>query len=397
MEISYLFEPIDESVFENKRDYFFPESFGKIIDKHTEDFFPDWENADIVLLGIAEDRACVDSPGSELAPDIIRKHLYQLNRPTDNAKVVDLGNIKKKEEHKNTLMLLSTVLEILVKKGKVAVILGGTQEITYAQYLTYENSDKYINYVSVDSRFDLQEADFGLNNYSYNHQIFLHRPNNLFHFTNLGYQSHFISKQERSNLDQMYFESIRLGNLRRDIRLAEPPMRLADMVSIDMGCVRNSDAPGCNHGSTPGFFAEEICQIARYAGLGMNVSTFSVSEVNPVNDIQERTSQLAAMVIWYFIEGFYGRIEENILRDRSSVLKYNVHMEGMTEDIVFYKSELTGRWWMEVPSVDVFEDLEDNGVLVSCGKEDYEACLNDEIPPRWMLIHSKLSYWNDFH
>ena len=107
------------------------------------------------------------------------------------------------------------------------------------------------------------------------------------------------------------FESIRLGDARKEIRETEPLIRDSVFVSIDMGAVRHADAPGASTPSPNGFFGDELCQLSRYAGLSEQPSVLGIFELNPSSDTNGQTAHLAAQTAWYFLDGYAHRIPEN--------------------------------------------------------------------------------------
>ncbi|MEM7039288.1 MAG: arginase family protein, partial [Bacteroidota bacterium] len=241
----------------------------------------------------------------------------------------------------------------------------------------------------VDSELDVEDSDFGIHNHSYNHKIFLHSPNYLSNFTNLGFQSYFVPLSDKKRLKNLYFHGVRLGELRNNLREAEPYLRNANMVSFDLGAVRSADAPGSTHPSPAGFTTEDICQLARYTGMGNRISSVSFCEVQPMKDFNAQTSLMTGMMMWYLVEGYYNRrIDEPEELDRYT--RYHVSLQGGMHTIVFYKNPASGRWWMEVPYGDSVGKENPRTELVPCSEKDYEMARADEIPEKWWLAHYKL-------
>jgi len=97
------------------------------------------------------------------------------------------------------------VVSELLKNNVVTMIIGGGQDITYANYLAYENIGRIINIASVDAVFDLGHDENELNNKSYLSHIILHQPNFLFNYTNIGYQTYFIDQDSLVLMKNLYF------------------------------------------------------------------------------------------------------------------------------------------------------------------------------------------------
>lgn len=351
--------------------------------------FPYWENADLVIIGCDEDRGSKEMSGAGLAPDLIRKSLYNLSVPKMNARIVDLGNLARRDRMVDYYKSLAEVVSELVRKGKVVLILGGSQDITYGQYMGYEKVSPMVEYVHIDSELDVQDSDFGINNHSFNHKIFTHSPNYLFNFTNLGFQSYFVSQSDRKRLKNLYFNAVRLGDIRADIREAEPFLRNANLVSADISAVRSSDAPGASHPGPAGFTAEEMCQLMRYAGLSNRVSSLSLSEAHPRKDFNTQTTLLAGMMAWYFIEGVLNRRADEP-DNFADLQKYRVAVHSGAQDLVFYYNNKSDRWWMEVPYVDSLGKENPRVEVLPCSEQDFLQAKEDEIPVKWWLAHHKL-------
>lgn len=387
MDISYFFSPLSTDIVPKKftLDH---DNISDCTDMHIT-AFPNWSVADIVIMGCDEDRGARNLRGAALATQLIRQKLYGLAIPKRGLKIADLGNLIKKDTVREYYDGIALAMGELLKAGKIVILIGGTQDITYGQYMAYGELGRNVEYVHIDSRLDVFDSDFGINNESYNHKIFIHSPNYLFNFTNLGFQSYFVPESERERLANLHFQGIRLGQLREDLKEAEPALRNADLVSVDMGSIRSADSPGSGAPSPAGFTTEEICQLMRYSGMSNRVSSLSLSEVVPLKDFNEQSSVLAALMLWYFIEGIQNRrIDEPT--DLNALTKYRATLQGGTHEIVFYKNERSERWWMEVPYPDALTKGTGRTMLVPCSEADYTQATHDEVPEKWWLTHYRL-------
>jgi formiminoglutamase len=387
MEFSTYFRPLGVDIAQKKYilDNYKVCDFTKIHTVH----FPNWREADIVIIGLDEDRGAKEAKGGNMAADLIRKYFYQLNSPKREIRLADLGNLQKRERMSNYMDDVADVVREIVQAGKVLILIGGTQDLTYGQYMGYGKVTAQAEYVCIDSELDLEDSDFGINNHSYNHKILLHSPNYLYNFTNLGHQTYFTSIADKKRMQNLNFAAIRLGNIRANLREAEPYLRLADLVSFDLSAIRASDAPGVTHPCPAGFTAEEACQLVRYAGMSNRVSSLLISEVNPMKDLNGQTSLLAAMMLWYFVEGFYNRKVDD-LNDLSSMQKHTISLQGGAQEIVFYYNPKTDRWWMEVPYMEDLGKEHPRTEMVPCAESDFMQAQQDDIPEKWWLAHHKL-------
>lgn len=277
-----------------------------------------------------------------------------------------------------------------MKKNIVPIIIGGSQDLTYCNYKAYESLEQTINVVTIDSCFDIGDAEKELNAQSYLSKIILHKPNILFNYSNVGFQTYFTEQSGIALMEKLYFDTYRLGQVRANIEDVEPIVRNADLVSFDISAIRQSDAPGNGNASPNGFYGEEACQIARYAGLSDKLSSIGFYEVNPAFDTNEQTAHLTAQMIWYFIDGFYNRKQDYPIVDKSEYTKYRVSIKDHDHEIIFYKSDKSDRWWMNVPYPINKQVKYERHQMVPCSYRDYETACGDEMPDKWWQTYQKL-------
>ena len=178
MSLSDFFSPFDLKNIVPKNGYYTSQLGSKI--EHFSVGFPDLDTdkIDIAIIGVQEDRNATGNPGCALAPDYLREKLYLLHEGAYNSKIVDLGNIKQGAAVTDTYFALKTVVAELIKKNITPIIIGGGQDLTYAQYMAYEDLEQKVDVVTVDAYFDLDD-DFAEQNMqttstSYLNRIFLH-------------------------------------------------------------------------------------------------------------------------------------------------------------------------------------------------------------------------------
>ena len=384
------FTPIDTSRF-NGIDQYTPASYGNVMRVYTqEDDFPDLSGVQLAIVGIYEDRKAINNEGCGLSPDYIRENFYKLFQGNYTTRIVDLGNIKKGNTLEDSYFAITDVLSQLLKKNIVPITIGGGQDLTYCNYSAYQSLEQTINIVAVDAAFDIGDGEKELNSQSYLSKIILHKPNILFNFSNIGYQTYFVEQNAIDLMDKLYFDAHRLGHVRKNMEEVEPIVRNADMLSFDISAIRQSDAPGNANASPNGFYGEEACQIVRYAGLSDKLSSIGFYEVNPAFDTNKQTVHLVAQMIWYFIDGFYNRKQDYPIGDKAQYTKYRVSLKDHEHEIVFYKSNKSDRWWMDVPYPVNHQIRYERHHMVPCSYGDYQTACEDEMPDRWWQTYQKL-------
>lgn len=365
-------------------------TIGSSITKYTDEV--KLFDYDIAIIGVMEQRGHVNNDGCGAAPDRIRNQFYQLyNRFNDNIKVLDLGNILAGETYKDTYFALTTVITELVKKEVIPVIIGGSHDLTYANYQAYENLEQVVNLVSIDRSIDLGLVEDNITETNFINHIIMHQPNYLFNFSSVGYQSYFVNKEIDAIMERMHFDAYRLGTVRDNIEEMEPIVRNADILSFDVNTIKGSEFSGYALPNPNGFLSDEICRISRYAGLSDKLSSFGIYNYNPVHDSTGNGAMLLAQMIWYFIEGYQSRKGDYPVASKSKYTKYHVAMENEDHELVFYKSDFSGRWWMEVPFPSDLKSKFMRHQMVPCSYSDYELALTGEVPNRWFQTFEKLA------
>jgi formiminoglutamase len=382
LDLSSIYQPDEE---EGHR------RLGELIQCYAESgIFPPLEHVDMALIGVPEDRNAVNNNGCALAPDPIRHYFYRLYPGDFNPRIADLGNIRQGHSPNDTYVALTTIVTELLEQNIVPIILGGSQDITYANYKAYQGMGQIINIVSIDNMFDLGKSEGTLNAESWLSNIILNQPNYLFNFANIGYQTYFVDQVALKLMENLFFDTYRLGNVRSNLEEVEPIVRNADMLTFDVSAIRKSDAPGNQNVTPNGFYGEEGCQIFRYAGLSDKLTSLGIYEYNPKLDQDGQTAHLIAQMIWYFMEGFYSRPHDFPFRNKEDYLKYHVTISDHAQDITFYKSKKTDRWWMEIPLPAEQRMKYERHYLVPCSYTDYQQATADEIPDRWWMVYQKL-------
>ncbi len=390
MEIPLFFTPVDY-----QKINFDPQPYknriGNQIRALESDFVEDdLESFDLVLLGVNDDRVSPQNKGCAQAPDEIRKYLYRLFTRTENLKIGDLGNIAVGNQISDTYFALRTTIAKLLRTKVIPIVIGGSVDLTYPIYLGYEDFGRVINLVSIDESIQKIEAGDVSSPDGWLSKIIYRKPNFLFNFSNIGYQTYFTDPDEIKLLNQLYFDVYRLGEIRDKIEEAEPILRNADLLSFNVSAIRHADAPGNGQASPHGFFGEEACQLMRYAGLSSKISCVGFFESNPLFDPHGQTAHLLAQMIWHFLEGFAKRSSDFPDENSEGFIKYIVNSTSPEPDLVFYKCKTTDRWWMQLPVSREKEKELCRHIMVPCSYNDYTCACNNEIPDRWWKAYQKL-------
>ncbi|MCH8904412.1 MAG: formimidoylglutamase [Bacteroidetes bacterium] len=367
-----------------------PGKWGESVIIHDKNGFPDLKDGDLAIIGVEEDGGDPVNDGSHLAPNTVRKALYELANVNETMRIVDIGNISPQDSPTETYMVLSDVIAELLDEKILPIVIGGSHDLTIGQYRGCKSMVHSINLVVVDSKIDLENKSGDITADNFLRNIFDDKEVKLSNFAHLGHQSFYVNESVIQEVQTLKYEAIKLGDLRNSMEEVEPIIRNGDLLSLDISAIRQSDAPGHKSASPNGFYAEQACQITRYAGISDNITSLGIYGVNPEYDNNGQTSQLAAQMIWYFVDGYYSRKNDFPKQDKKTFTKYTVPLKEISKELIFWQSDKSGRWWVEIPVGKDSADLEANE-LIPCSYADYETANKGDLPDRWFKAYEKLS------
>jgi arginase family enzyme len=290
-------------------------------------------------------------------------------------KIADIGNIKTGASLSDSYAAIKTVLLELLRQHKTVVILGGSHDITLAQYYAYKELGKAIEATCVDSTIDLR-GESAARSENFLLEMLTSEPNLVKHYNHIGFQSYFVHPRMLETMDKLRFDCYRVGMAKESMDEMEPVLRNTHLLSFDINAIKYSDAPS-GKCSPNGFTGEEACMLTRYAGMSNNLSSFGVYGYEPQSDIDELTAKQIAQMLWYFIDGKNRSKQEASLKEGSLFNEFNTVFAEV--DTVFLQSRKTGRWWMQLP----------DKKMIACSYNDYVIASRNEIPERWMRAQER--------
>jgi len=380
MEFDFL-SPLEDEIFDFVKGLSSQHLGSKVV-MHSSKEFPDLDKINIAIIGVLENRGgCNEVNDVDLIP--IRKELYSLFPGNWHGSIADLGNIESGNSVNDTYFALKKVTAELIKKKIIPIIIGGTQDLTYPLYRAYDELEQMVNLVSIDNKFDFGKEASELSATSYVTKMIVEEPNNLFNYSNIGFQTYYNSQEEIDLIEKLFFDAYRLGEISNNISISEPVFRDADIISLDLTSVKSCDSGNFITFTPNGFNGKEICSLSRYAGISDKVSLFGIFNHNS----SKQEAVLIAQIVWYFIEGYHYRSNEYPFGSKESYLKYIVPLED--EQLVFYKSDKTERWWIEIPFISSVNNKLKRNTLLPCSYDDYLGASNQEIPERWWKAQRK--------
>ena len=230
---------------------------GKLIQVYEEEF-PDLLQSDLVLIGCREERGARRSRNLLCGPDMIRRQFYQLYHWHSDIRIADVGNIKPGSTLTDTYAALRSVMNELINLGKTVIILGGSHDLTLAQYQSYVNRKKLIEVACVDALVDIN-IESSLKSENFLMEMLTDEPNFIHHYNHIGFQSYYVHPRMLETMDKLRFDCFRVGKVREFIDEMEPVLRNSNMLSFDICAIAHAYAPS-NQLSPNGLFSgEDAC------------------------------------------------------------------------------------------------------------------------------------------
>ena len=342
---------------------------GHIANHYLEnDEFPDLRSGGIAIIGL-----------DPIEADRVRSHLYRMARPGEEVRIVDLGNARKPAGIFN-----APVMQELLLAGITPICIGREADRCLAQYYGYHQAEFLTNLVVIDDRLRFQARDVPSQK-KYLDNIFDLSPVRLFHLAILGYQTHYNDPAALEYLHQHHFEFYRLGKIKYEIDECEPVLRDADAVIFQLSSLKASDAHAQEAIGSSGLTSEEACQLCRFAGMADKVTSFGVYGYYAERDPSAQCADTVAQLLWYFIEGFAHR-KFDFPVSTEGLTEFIVRLDGQAPELKFWKSERSGRWWMEMPY-----KLESGTrhQFIPCTFADYLLACDQQLPDRLIEAYKR--------
>jgi formiminoglutamase len=353
-----------------------PEAFQfgqKIIQYTGGEAFPNLKGVRIAIIGLGAEDA-----------DAVRRALYPLMFPFDRLAIADLGNVRKQE-----VSFVVPLIRELVESGICPIIIGFSETYTLAQFQAYQDGKNHVNLNIVDHKIRftprIQSDNYFL------HHILGNRSSHLFGCAAIGFQSHLTPPHAVDFFEKRNFDTFRLGKVRPNIDEMEPVIRDADLMAFSISAIRQSEAPAQLDPSPSGFFIEEACQIARFAGMSDKLTSVGFYGFLESLDQNHITANAVAQLIWYFIEGFYHRKGDYPMSELSPMhlTEYVVDVKELDLPVTFWKSNKSSRWWMQINTK--AKRKTDRHKLVPCTYNDYLSACQGELSDRLLNAYYRFT------
>ncbi len=305
----------------------------------------------------------------------IRKILYSYNYQFSPIKIADIGDLRE-----NKTNVISTVLQELLRGGITPIIVGDVPNEVLGQFQSYFQLKQLSNLLLVEDVIPYTLSKEHTEK-DYLNIILKKYKKYLFNCGIIGFQSYLNNPAVNQWMEENFYDYVRLGKIRGNMDIAEAIIRDADLMSFNLNTIRCADAGAVKTVNPNGFYAEEACKLFRYAGLSDKLSSIGIYGYKPNKDNDSKTATLVAQMIWYFMEGFFNRSNDYPVSSEN-LTEYIVDIQSFDYQLTFWKSKITGRWWMQVPLKTTQQHRRHR--LIPCTYEDYQLACNDDLSNRLM-------------
>ncbi|HUR12574.1 MAG TPA: formimidoylglutamase [Flavitalea sp.] len=372
--LDIFLEPVPFAALSEEEGYL-ENQFGKSIAIY-EDTFPDLDEIDIVLVGCGEQRGMLMNRGqTHQSPNTVRKKLYALHYWHPDTRIADIGNIVFGATLTDTYAALRTVIQEITAAGKTIVILGGSHDLTLAQYQAVSAAKTVVEATGVDAMLDLNFAS-SKKSEQFLLEMLTSEPNFIRHYNHIGFQSYFVDPNMLETMDKLRFDCYRLGHVKENIEEMEPVIRNSSLFTFDINSIAHAYAPA-NELSPNGFTGDEACALARYAGLSRHVNSIGIYGFDATKDKDGLTAMQIAQMLWYIVDGKSRSKRESAFEDKDAFNEF--HTAFAEVETTFLQSKRTGRWWMQLP----------DNKFIACSYKDYVLASSNEIPERWLRAQER--------
>lgn len=276
--------------------------------------------------------------GARSGPAGIRRQLFRLTpggRTELQRKItlVDAGNVRIAGQDDLTVQILdsheklATVVEKVIRAGAIPIVLGGGHDYAFSTFLGLLKSltlsgKQPAGLVNVDPHLDVRDpAKVGINSGTAFFRLLEAKENLLTgaRFVEFGAQEARCAPFHYSYLRSKgarvcFFDDLLLENWNAASHFEEALQRAGEgkapvTVSFDM----DGYARSATSASTPlGFSASDYCRFAYLAGKFDQTSAIEIAEAAPdLDDENQSTAQVAALMIFYFLRGVVKRRGES--------------------------------------------------------------------------------------
>ena len=269
------------------------------------------------LVGIPDHEAVLNVGGrigAALGPKKFREYFYQMRgqKPV-SPHLKDCGDINPiTDDISKNHNLAAKLISEAHKRYQTTLVVGGSHDHGYSQLLGVKNSlssKAKMGCINIDAHLDVRSSIPKITSGS---PFYLAVENNVLNpkdFIEFGIQRHCNAQILWDYVKSKKIEVLPLEKMRQGKAVATFQKALKKLktrcdfivISFDLDAVASAFAPGVSAPQSEGLSATEALEIAEISGSEKAVTSFGIFELNPVHDVDDKTSRLAATLAYHFL------------------------------------------------------------------------------------------------
>ncbi len=264
----------------------------------------DYEDSKYVIFGVPFDYTSSYRRGSSRGPTEVRRAYDNLESfdvaygvDFSELPICDIGDIYVTEDASETVDLVEQATSIIVRDGKIPVMIGGEHSITGGAIRNFKSASMVI----IDAHSDFRDSYMGNKN---NHACVTHRAldvlgkQRIFSFGTRSTSREEFEDPQYGDVKFIRAETVKEMGMERCLEEVLPELQKSVYFSIDMDGIDPSQAPGVGTPEPYGLVDKDVRYLIRK--LAHRINGFDVLEFTPDFD-NGNTAMLAAKLIQDFI------------------------------------------------------------------------------------------------
>lgn len=276
----------------------------------------------IVIVGYPDDEGITNNggrPGAKEAPKKVREYFYKMTPhllKSNHPKIIDCGDLKTTPSLEERHKVSQENLEKILKKTR-AITIGGGHDYGYPDgaaflevFLAQNKKDEKPLIINFDAHLDVRPLkDTHKSTITSGTPFYrLLKKYSKFDFLEIGIQSQCNSKDhlkwaQEKNTHVLSFDEIQYSGESQStvmLRFLEPFLlkKRACFISIDIDGFSSAYAPGCSQSFATGLDPANFFTVFKVLCERLDVKLLGIYEVSPPLDTDNRTSKLAAQIMF---------------------------------------------------------------------------------------------------
>lgn len=290
--------------------------FHQMITLKDKDELMENENA-FTILGFESDEGVRRNKGrigASLGPNAIKQMIAKLPCHLKSSTIADIGNVRCEGKHlENAQHELGNTVAHLLENAGIPIILGGGHETLYGHYAgvrKFLGPDVSLGMINIDAHFDMRDEELPSSGTMFKQIL---DQDEKAGYVCLGIQEHGNTKglfdtANAYGCTYIFEDSIDENQFQRTFQTIDEFAAEHDFIMLTLctDSITSSDAPGVSAPSPFGLEPKTVRTLLRYISSKKNITSFDISEVNPLVDENGKTVRLAALLVADVMNHFNG-------------------------------------------------------------------------------------------